>query len=31
VTLGDGRAYFDATLGQTNILNAQASAAGAKP
>jgi len=30
VTLGDARAYFDATLGQTNVLNAQASAAGAK-
>jgi hypothetical protein len=27
VTLGDGRAYFDATLGQTNVLNNQASAA----
>ena len=31
VTLGDARAYFDATLGQTNTLNAQASAAGSKP
>ena len=31
VTLGDGRAYFDATLGQTNVLNSQASAAGSKP
>ncbi len=26
ITLGDGRAYFDATLGQTNVLNNQASA-----
>lgn len=31
VTLGDGRAYFEATLGQTNVLNSQASAAGARP
>lgn len=31
VTLGDGRAYFETTLGQTNILNSQASAAGSKP
>lgn len=31
VTLGDGRAYFAATLGQTNLLNSQASAAGARP
>lgn len=28
VTLGDGKAYFDATLGQTGVLNNQASAAG---
>jgi len=28
VTLGDGPNYFNATLGQTNTLNAQASAAG---
>lgn len=31
VTLGDGRAYFETTLGQTNILNNQASAASSKP
>jgi Flp pilus assembly secretin CpaC len=31
VTLGDGRLYFDTTLGQTNVLNTQASAAGSKP
>jgi len=31
VTLGDGRAFFDAALGQTNVLNNQASAAGARP
>lgn len=31
VTLGDGPAYFTATLGQTNTLNSQASAAGGKP
>jgi len=28
VTLGDGPAYFNATLGQTNTLNTQATAAG---
>lgn len=31
ITLGDGRAYFDATLSQTNVLNSQASAAGGRP
>lgn len=31
VTLGDGRTYFDTTLGQTNILNNQASAAASRP
>lgn len=31
VTLGDGRTYFDTTLGQTNVLNNQVSAAGSKP
>ncbi len=31
VTLGDSRAYFDATIGQTSVLNNQASAAASKP
>lgn len=28
VTLGDGKAYFETAIGQTDVLNAQASAAG---
>lgn len=31
VTLGDGRAYFETAIGQANILNSQATTAGARP
>ena len=31
VTLGDGRSYFETALGQTNVLNNQATTAGARP
>lgn len=31
VTLGDRRTYFETALSQTNVLNSQASAAGARP
>jgi Flp pilus assembly secretin CpaC len=31
VTLGDSRPYFDATIGQTSVLNSQLSAAASKP